>query len=158
MSFTAINQITTGATTDVHVIGKCPVKGCKNRRRNTYVGVVKGDRFRQWTEWKIPAPGGYDKVTAGLSERSPKHVGWGSNARPSQYLANNRHAYDAAWFAAVESAGWICAEHDRFMVTVEVKGVVNVDKTCDGRCRNAVGPNCECPCGGLQHGAAYSFG
>lgn len=144
-------------TTTVHVIGKCPVKDCKNRRRNTYEGVIRGDRYRTWTDWKIPAGDGYNAVPAGLSERSDKHHGWGLNPRPSKWMANNPHPYDQAWIDAVEAAGWICTDHDRFMVTVEVKGTVNIDKTCNGHCRNATGPNCECTCNGAQHGAAYAL-
>lgn len=143
-------------TTTVHVIGKCPVKGCRNRRRNSYPGVVRGDRYRMWTEWKIPAAAPYGAVFAQLAKASHVHNGWGNNPRPSVFLANRRHAFDVAWFGAVEAAGWICAAHDRFMVTVEVHGTVNVDKTCDARCRNATGADCECPCGGEQHGATYA--
>ena len=26
---------------------------------------------------------------------------------------------------------------------------------CDARCMNAIGPNCECACGGVNHGAGF---
>jgi hypothetical protein len=144
------------STTTVHVIGKCPIKGCKNRRRVTVENApVKRNRIYTYTDWQIPAPEPYGKVHSQLSKASDKHNGWGNNPRPSQWLANNRHAYDAAWFAAVESAGWICRDHDRFMVTVEISGVVNAEKPCTGHCKAATGPNCECVCGGEGHGSNY---
>lgn len=144
------------ATTTVHVIGKCPVKGCKNRRRNTITDApIKRQGIYTYTDWQIPAPAPYNLVRAALSDRSDKHWGWGTNPRPAQYLAVNRHAYDIAWFAAVAAAGWICREHDRFMVTVEVKGVVNEMKPCTAACRAAVGPSCDCVCGGEGHGGNW---
>ena len=145
---------TTGTTT-VHVIGKCPIKGCRNRRRNTYPGQIKRNRLHTWTEWKLPAAAPY---TAGVFAHLFKGSQWHHNP-PSKMAAYHAtgggHPHDRAWLAAVTDAGWICTTHDRFMVTVEVKGTVNLDKTCDGRCTNATGPNCECPCGGANHGAAW---
>lgn len=147
---------TTIGTTTVHVIGKCPIKGCRNRRRVTITDApVVRYRMTTWTDWKIPAAQPYGQVNAPLGKGSSKHQGWGTNPRPSQYLANNRHAYDAAWFAVVNAAGWICWDHDRFMVTVEVAGVVNEEKPCTAACKGATGPNCECVCGGEGHGANY---
>jgi hypothetical protein len=145
---------TTIGTTTVHVIGKCPVKGCKNRRRVTIPNApIKRGRLYTWTEWQIPAAAPYNAVPAQLSKSSPKH-GMGC-ARPSQYLAINRHPFDTAWFGAVEAAGWICVDHDRFMVVVEVKGVVNAEKPCTAACKGATGPSCECVCGGDGHGANW---
>lgn len=146
----------TSATTTVHVIGKCPVKGCRNRRRITVVDApIVSDRLYTWTDWKIPAAAPYGLVRAALSAKSVKHAGWGSNPRPSRYLANNDHPYDVAWFHAVEVAGWVCVEHDRFMVTVEVEGVVNAAKPCTAACQGAVGPSCDCCCGGAGHGSRW---
>ncbi len=145
----------TATATTVHVIGKCPVKGCKNRRRHTRPGVVKHNRMHTWTEWTIPAAEPYGQVFAALSKASEKHWGYGNNPRPSGWLANRPHAYDRAWYAAVQAAGWICTEHDRFMVTVEVQGVVNAEKPCTPGCKSATGPNCECVCGGEGHGANW---
>ncbi len=148
---------TPGTTTTVHVIGKCPIKGCRNRRRNTCPGQVKSNRMYTWTEWTIPAPTPYGAVQAHLSKRSDRHYGWGTNPRPSQWLANRPHAHDHAWFAAVDAAGWICHDHDRFMVTTEVAGTFNAEKPCTGGCKSATGPNCECVCAGEGHGANWGF-
>jgi hypothetical protein len=146
----------TGRTTTVYVIGKCPAKGCRNASRV----VVPDAPIRQsgphtYTDWQIPAAAPYGTVVAGLSPGSDTHQGWGTNPRPSRWLANNRHAYDAVWFAAVEAAGWICTAHDRFMVTREVRGVVNAEKPCTATCRGATGPSCECVCGGQFHGSNH---
>lgn len=145
---------TIGRTT-VYVIGKCPVKGCKNRRRHARPGQIKNNRMYTWTEWTIPAAAPYGEVHAALGKGSDRHAGWGTNPRPSKYLASNQHAHERAWFAAIETAGWICTAHDRFMVTVEVSGVVNAEKPCTAACKGATGPNCECVCGGEGHGANW---
>jgi len=141
-------------TTTVHVIGKCPITGCKNRRRVTIpdAPIVRGQIYT-WTDWKIPAPAPYGSVPSQLSKGGPKHTL--ACAPPSKYLTVNRHAYDQAWLAAIEAAGWICTDHDRFMTTVEVAGVVNAEKPCTGACRAATGPNCECVCGGEGHGSNW---
>lgn len=150
--------MTSPTSTTVYVIGKCPVKGCANRRRNTIVDApIKRNGIYTFTDWQIPAPAPYGQVRARLAAKSNKHNGWGTNPRPSQYLASNPHAYETAWFTAVTDAGWICAAHDRFMVTVEVKGVVNESKPCSAACRGAIGPNCECVCGGEGHGANWGL-
>jgi len=36
-----------------------------------------------------------------------------------------------------------------------VKGTLNPDKKCSAKCRGARGHNCECSCGGTNHGANY---
>lgn len=143
-------------TTTVYVIGKCPVKGCKNRRRQVIADApIRRHGMYTYTDWQIPAPAPYNQVVAGLSKKSDRHQGYGLNPRPSQYLANHRHAYDAAWFTAISDAGWICTEHDRFMVTVVVEGNVNYEKPCTAACRGATGPSCDCICGGEGHGSNY---
>jgi len=151
---------TTIGTTTVHVIGKCPIKGCKNRSRITVTDApVRRTNQYTYTDWQIPAAAPYGQVQAHLSQRSDRHHGYGLNPRPSQWLANHpRDPYERVWFDAVTAAGWVCTEHDRFMVTVEVAGVVREDRACDGRCLAATGPNCECSCGGANHGAMWSIG
>lgn len=39
-----------------------------------------------------------------------------------------------------------------------VKGRYNPDHRCDPRCENAVGPSCDCSCGGKNHGRGYLVG
>lgn len=44
-----------------------------------------------------------------------------------------------------------CGNH---RTTARVKGVRN-DHKCDARCVNSKGPNCECSCGGENHGKSH---
>ena len=37
-----------------------------------------------------------------------------------------------------------------------VKGTFSESRKCDARCTGATGPNCECQCGGANHGAAHA--
>lgn len=148
----------TVATTTVHVIGKCPVKGCKNRRRNTIENApIKRSGVYTYTDWQIPAPfpALYGLVHARLGKSSPTHGR--AFPPPSQYLAvlGRAHPLNAAWFAAVTDAGWVCTDHDRFMVTVVVEGVVNESKPCSAACRGATSRDCDCVCGGDGHGSNW---
>lgn len=38
-----------------------------------------------------------------------------------------------------------------------LKGKLNAEHLCDARCTNAKGSNCECECGGANHGAAWGI-
>lgn len=141
---------TTVGTTTVYVIGKCPIKGCRNRRRVViHDAPIKRSGPYTYTDWQIPAPAPYDTVRAACL--GPKS----NNPRPSQYLKSHRNEYEKAWFTAIEAAGWICQQHDRFMVVQPVHGVVNHSKPCTGACRSAVGPSCDCACGGEFHGSNW---
>ncbi len=49
-----------------------------------------------------------------------------------------------------------CEKHPRWPLDWRgVKGTVNPDHKCDSRCTNAKGHNCDCSCGGENHGSAY---
>lgn len=37
---------------------------------------------------------------------------------------------------------------------IQIQGYFVADKKCDGRCMGATGHNCECSCGGANHGVA----
>lgn len=133
--------------TTVHVIGRCPVKGCTTaRKRCTAPGTVKAGRIRTWTEWRIPAGDGYGTVNP---YAHVNYLGW----TPNRFAADQR--YERAYVAAMRAVGWVCETHQRFFELAEVKGVFNADKTCNARCTNAVGADCECSCAGQQHGAAH---
>jgi hypothetical protein len=46
-----------------------------------------------------------------------------------------------------------CASCGRMhFATRRIEGSYNVEKKCDARCFNAVGPSCDCSCGGKFHG------
>lgn len=137
----------------VHVIGKCPVKGCKNRKRNTFVGRIVRDRHGVHTTWGMPATGGYGTIFPAV-DRHP--------ARPSTYAADpyfNRtdveRCYSQTFVDLMRQHGWVCDDHDQFMKVQAVKGIVNHEKPCNARCKSATGPNCECVCGGELHGASF---
>jgi hypothetical protein len=145
-------------STTVHVLGKCPAKGCANRRRNTIADApVRRYGRHTYTAWQIPAPEPYGQVFAHLHKKSDRHAGWGNHPRPSAFLHSHTRPQDVAWFIAVRDAGWICTEHDRFMVTVEVKGNVNATKPCTAACRAATSAICDCVCGGEFHGANWGL-
>lgn len=143
----------TTETVTVHAIGKCPVKGCKARRRNSFAGRVSHDRHGTRTSWGMPAPSGYGTIFPAV-DRWP--------ARPSTYATDPyfngtdvQRRYSLMFVDLMREHGWTCAEHDQFMKIVTVRGTVNVDKPCTARCKSATGPNCECVCGGEGHGAAF---
>lgn len=45
-----------------------------------------------------------------------------------------------------------CGGRSRAVVVPEVRGTVNPGVRCDARCQGATGPDCECSCGGRNHG------
>lgn len=47
-------------------------------------------------------------------------------------------------------------ETSRLLKHSLVKGFLNPDVPCDGRCINAHGPSCDCACGGKNHGSGTS--
>lgn len=49
-----------------------------------------------------------------------------------------------------------CPDHPRNTLRVRVvEGKFSADHVCDVRCTHAVGGNCECQCGGANHGEAW---
>ena len=49
--------------------------------------------------------------------------------------------------------GDTCRECGRGIEMIQVMGSRDASKPCDGRCLNAKGHDCECSCGGANHGA-----
>lgn len=45
-----------------------------------------------------------------------------------------------------------CAQHRRQIWFKRIDGKISDVHVCDARCLNATGPNCECSCGGANHG------
>lgn len=127
-------------TTPVHVIGKCPVKGCKTRKRHTFTGRVERTRYGKRTHWGIPTSQG-EAFPSGVWALLP----------PSRSPEKYGFVVDA-----MRTLGWVCTDHDRYCKPAVVEGVVNTEKKCNARCEAATGPTCECACGGELHGAAYS--
>jgi hypothetical protein len=51
-----------------------------------------------------------------------------------------------------------CLEHDKHPLKFrELKATLNADHVCDSRCTNARGHNCECSCGGANHGLMFAI-
>lgn len=47
-----------------------------------------------------------------------------------------------------------CPDHGVYRLAF-LQGRYSADHVCDGRCMGATGPNCECSCGGANHGANH---
>ncbi len=45
-----------------------------------------------------------------------------------------------------------CAAHKRPLHFDRIMGNFNPEHKCDSRCLGAIGPNCDCSCGGANHG------
>lgn len=53
----------------------------------------------------------------------------------------------------------VTARHGGHVLSlVPVKGRRNLAKTCNARCEGATGPQCECSCGGDNHGQSHGLG
>ncbi|MBB3752579.1 hypothetical protein FHT44_005091 [Mycolicibacterium sp. BK634] len=57
--------------------------------------------------------------------------------------------------AELVAAGMWCADHQRHLTWNQLQGRVNPDKECNGVCMGAVGPSCDCACGGENHGTNH---
>lgn len=62
---------------------------------------------------------------------------------------------EAGRYYAPYQEGLHCVEHHRQLRWKAIDGKFSERHTCDARCMNAIGPNCECSCGGVNHGSAY---
>lgn len=131
----------------VHIIGRCPAKGCKNTRRNTVAGKKTRDRLGVRTAFILPSE---DPLLSSGLRTLPS-----PDSRPSDAIFLNDR-YSRALLNSFIRLGWICPQHNRFFKLIPVKGIVNIDRTCDHRCLNARRGDCECPCGGENHGASYA--
>ncbi len=50
-----------------------------------------------------------------------------------------------------------CPDHQNYPLNWRaINGKVNAEKKCDSRCTGARGHNCECACGGANHGLDYA--
>lgn len=72
------------------------------------------------------------------------YIGKGWESTPIFYNGGNS--------AQLIAAGLWCAEHNRHLDWNQLKGRVNLDKECNGVCMAAIGPSCDCSCGGENHG------
>lgn len=84
---------------------------------------------------------GYDEVRNPHTPQQWTHTRW-------QPLAGR--------YYSVHSEGLHCIFHRRQLSWKPIDGKYSEKHVCDSRCMNAVGPNCECSCGGANHGAGHS--
>ena len=54
-----------------------------------------------------------------------------------------------------DAAAWLKCECGKWHFIRRVVGKFVAEKGCDGRCMSATGHNCECSCGGKNHGAGW---
>jgi len=50
-----------------------------------------------------------------------------------------------------------CREHRTWIQWKRIKATISESHICDARCMSAIGPNCECSCGGKNHGGKISL-
>lgn len=132
----------------VHAIGRCVVKGCKQRRRNTLPAYVETTRRGTTTRYAINTRYGLVAPHSRWHGDTPTVT-----ALATLYAETDRGVIE--FILAMRGVGWICPDHDRVMKVAAVEGVVNVDKSCNARCMGATGPSCECACGGDNHGGRW---
>lgn len=109
------------------VIYRCRVKGCKHTVRRVFTDTG--------TEW---SRGRYAR----------EYTVYG-------FVLDHRFKL---WTQALRYDGIIepCPEHGTaYLSGKPVKGSYSEARVCDSRCMGAKGPNCDCQCGGANHGANY---
>lgn len=76
--------------------------------------------------------------------------------RPVRYVGQTPEKY-TIWDAAYSPHNYLihCAKHRYQIGFREIEGTFSDVHTCDARCMSAKGPNCDCSCGGANHGGAY---
>ena len=84
------------------------------------------------------------------------------SSKTTGYLAycprcKDRKRFDVAWPSCIVCnctvAKW--RQPTNAIRVSAVRGTFNPDHKCDGWCLNATGHNCECSCGGKNHGAGH---
>jgi len=60
--------------------------------------------------------------------------------------------YTGANRAELIGIGAWCTEHNHWLTWNQLRGTVKPEKACNGVCMGAVGPSCDCSCGGENHG------
>jgi hypothetical protein len=131
------------------MFGKCPVKGCKHRAVTDTLATRHYHRDRM------------QQVIGSYLAPVAKHAGMTDPGRWSFFDVYDYLYHDPRqWTGQVADDRPRCPAHNvllRWRQLDTSKGA-NPDKTCDGRCRSARGPICDCPCKGDQHGADNLIG
>lgn len=109
-------------------LGRCPVKGCKSVI-HLDVPMVR----ETWTETHHDHAHGHS---------------WPVSKRREYPVRQGFHPHQL---------GLACAAHRRDLGWLPINGKYVADHVCDARCMNAIGPNCECGCGGKNHGRGFHY-
>lgn len=112
-----------------HWIGRCPAKGCK-----CVIHVDIPMIRERWTET-------HHNHAHGYSYPVPKSRNYPDN-QFGQYFMPSHLAL-------------ACVTHRRNLAWTPINGRFVETHVCDARCMNAIGPNCECSCGGANHGRGH---
>lgn len=122
----------TGQNIVASYIGKCRTKGCKTALRvdDVVASYRSAGTVMSWPDVYV-APGG-------------NPIGGDVLVEGTGYVLGN------------DGAHGYCAEHQRVFPLRAVKGRFVESIICTAKCRNATGPNCNCSCGGANHGAGHS--
>jgi len=112
-----------------HWLGKCPVKGC-HCRLHIDVPMIR----ETWKET-------YHDHARGFS--------W-EQSKQREFPDHSLGQHWTPWHLGLH-----CSAHKRELAWTPINGHYSAEHVCDSRCMNATGPNCECGCGGENHGRGY---
>lgn len=76
------------------------------------------------------------------------HLGYGRTER-RYFRLDDKRGRVREGYDGVCACGGQC-------VSARIKGIVS-EHVCDARCSSATGPNCECQCGGRNHGKDHEM-
>lgn len=80
---------------------------------------------------------------------------WFNGTAKSAFLLDNGYIGQAHCLAHHEGLIYPCPCGGGNVKLLPVQGKFVAEKKCDGRCMGATGPNCDCSCGGKNHGCAH---
>lgn len=122
-------------------IGKCPVRGCKTVNRGQFTDATDPLAEPGFERWKLA-----DQCYI--------------NRRTFDGLNNTPASTMTYWFvheALVVAGGWICEEHDRFLVQKPVSAMPS-PSPCRSLCWHSTSLRCACACNGANHGISWASG
>ena len=90
-----------------------------------------------------------------------------TTTRHTRRLADGKYMASGVWIVAcgggkpTEYGGdtemGLCPKCGRAMEYGAIDGRINLERKCDARCTSARGHNCECQCGGENHGSQWAI-
>jgi hypothetical protein len=112
---------------NAHWLGRCPVKGC-DCVMHFDVPMIR----ETWTETHHDHARGYSWEVHKQKDRQANYNYYG-----------------------LHSLMLHCAKHKWQLRFKAINGRYVEGHVCDSRCMNAIGPNCDCSCGGANHGRGH---